>query len=378
MRPIEPALNVPSVIAKCLARHLRFLFLRRTARWFLASISVLAALSILFLFFPITTMARDGLIFALLSLSPLVFAWPLPTAFLRSGLRRIDPETEIEALLEAPRGPAKTLLLARAASRAMTIKHEAPPREYPFKGLGRLGIVTLAMTVTLQILAFALTGEALIPGNAPRLERQGSGLRIEGAPLSDGEAPEKADLRNQRDSVESGGVEGSAPQNRRKPDSTAPGIGLSPFSRPSRGQDENRSPDSRERRENEQEKPASGQSEAQEEDSRDSGDDGISKEGSPDSDRSGSPSSQAKGYERSGATGIPSPLLDYRARFFKILGERSTGRESAGDELALGELREYEKRYFDSFDLPSGIEAREEAYAAQLKRRWKELGGWKR
>jgi hypothetical protein len=70
---------------------------------------------------------------------------------------------------------------------------------------------------------------------------------------------------------------------------------------------------------------------------------------------------------------VPSPLLDYRTRFASVFAERTGKRLTAGDKLELGELRDYERRYFDSFTLSSGIGPSEEPYAALLKRRWLDL-----
>jgi hypothetical protein len=53
-----------------------------------------------------------------------------------------------------------------------------------------------------------------------------------------------------------------------------------------------------------------------------------------------------------------------------MLGELGGGNLRASGELGRAELREFERRYFSSFTLESGIAPREESYAALLRKRW--------
>lgn len=95
----------------------------------------------------------------------------------------------------------------------------------------------------------------------------------------------------------------------------------------------------------------------------------------PWADTMGPPPTPGRGYEHTPDTKVPSPLLDYRARFEARYTERMGGRAAAGGRLGLGELRDFQRRYFESFTLKAEVGTADDPYVAQLKRRWAELKG---
>jgi hypothetical protein len=87
---------------------------------------------------------------------------------------------------------------------------------------------------------------------------------------------------------------------------------------------------------------------------------------SPTSDRTGS------GYEHTADTRVPSPLVDYRARLETRYTERTGRQVAASGHMGFGELRDFQRRYFDSFILRAEVGATEDPYVALLKQRWLE------
>lgn len=87
------------------------------------------------------------------------------------------------------------------------------------------------------------------------------------------------------------------------------------------------------------------------------------------------PGRTGQGYEHTGDTKVPSPLLDYRSRFETRYSERTGGHLAASGRMGFGELRDFQRRYFESFTLKADVGLADDPYAAQLKRRWNELKG---
>jgi hypothetical protein len=103
-----------------------------------------------------------------------------------------------------------------------------------------------------------------------------------------------------------------------------------------------------------------------------------STEVSPMSDRGGlppTPGRTGQGYEHTPDTKVPSPLLDYRSRFEARYAERTGRHISASGRIGFGELRDFQRRYFESFTLHADVGAAEDPYLALLKRRWLDTKG---
>jgi hypothetical protein len=84
---------------------------------------------------------------------------------------------------------------------------------------------------------------------------------------------------------------------------------------------------------------------------------------------------RGRGYSPSADTGIPSPLVDYRARFARAYAERTGKRIAASGPLSLKELGEIRRLFFRSFSLALGADSAEDPLDALLRRRWRELRG---
>ena len=358
------------------------LMLERFLGWLSISVIALLALAPLGAYLGLGPAFRVGLLLALLSALPFLLLLPPPPEALELGLRRLDPESSFEAYLEAPPGPARELLRVRAERLSAALPG---PRETR-ASLPRRLVALMTAAAACLVVAGAVS---LIAGGSP-LAGRGEGLARAAARTEEGsfaesgqDRPPAAGERGAEEETAGGdglGGEGTgeevgagegetgegreaeaeeAPFERRRPEDAG---GLSDF-----GAESGRN-GTRDRA------IAEGARELEEGGGRPS-------EAAPEGEGPGrergsrSPEGRGKGYEASGPTGIPSPLLDYRARFFKALAERTGRKLSASGELGLGELAELERRYFGSFSLSVEVGTGEDPYEAMLRRRWRELRG---
>jgi len=373
-RPAGPAAE--RALGGRLLRSCRSALLARLAAWLCASAIAWSAGNAAFLLAGAPEAAAMGLLILLASLLPAFLAWPIPEESLRAALRVSDRDTTFEAWLEAPPGPARDLLELRAAARAVELELETPPRLKPFAGLKPLAASALAALALFELLALVAVGRPLLSYAPPPAAGRGSRIE-EGGFARPGEA-DPASLSAPREGMEEAKAEGS-------PETQA-------ASREAReaASEEERARALYESKEKALEEDLALGDAAQKSAEKRAGSGGSEGAG-PEGQKAAAPMAKPAegrgterargdrpaqaGFEAADESLAPSPLLDYRARFARVYAERTRDAVEASGELSLGRLRDYERRYFESFALSAGIAPREEAYAALLKRRWRELGG---
>jgi hypothetical protein len=321
---------------------------------------------------------RMGILIAAASALPAFVLWPPPGDAVRKRFRELDEGTVFEALLEAPEGPARDMLsrLAEEKTSGLAQRPRRPVRE----ALRAMREIRPLIALALACLVIAEAGSLIAFRRPLSLLRGGEGVGAAGARIQEDEfspfAGEEAEARRlaeqERRSGEAGnpsaeepGRSGTGQQSegiaapRRSRSGAAgkdPGTGRSELARSGEGG------------------AAAGQA-SQAEGTPEQAARAQTGEGKAEARQASSPSRTGQGYEKTGDTRVPSPLLDYRSRFSAVFAERTGKRISAADELGLGALRDYERRYFGSFSIRAELGPSEDAYAALLKRRWRELKG---
>jgi hypothetical protein len=384
--------------------------LRRTVIWLAASATLWFLASTAFTLFSAGPGAPAFTLLALLSFLPAFIFLPAGKgSILLDELRTVDADTGIEAFLETGEGAgAAAGLLAR---RALRLDADIDP------GKGRLrrafcGLLPLIGAAFLALALFESVSIALDRGPAlgyrPPSAAPGSGLRTEELEtIREGdnydltlrsqdeaepaeapavtEAPGKGSPRSREEAVErairaeeaegSGAEPGelgspSAGSKLESPDADDRIPGAGPGTMMSReGPTSPRGGDS----------SAAGGSSPAEKGERAGGASqgraGTTAAGKDES-RKDAGLNRAGGYEGSAGPLSQSPLLDYRSRLFSALAQGGAGGDFAiGRKTDAAELREFERRFFDSFRLDSGLAPREDAYSMMLKRRWMAGGG---
>ncbi|HUX41267.1 MAG TPA: hypothetical protein VMV83_08905 [Rectinemataceae bacterium] len=79
------------------------------------------------------------------------------------------------------------------------------------------------------------------------------------------------------------------------------------------------------------------------------------------------------GYEGRGASGVPSPLIDYRTKLYKELTAHEGRNLRASGDLVMTPFPELQRRWFSSFKMSADIGPREDAWTALLRRKWAQL-----
>jgi len=349
--------------------------LRRCLAWLAASSLLVAAGAAAAALLGLGPAFQLAILLLALSALPILLLWPLPRDRIERGLRRLDEGSVFEALLEAPPGPARELLRleARRADEGLAFR----PRERPALG-SRLALPFAAAALLLiaaQFHSLAGRGRPLFGGGsegatgaAERREEGGfdalSSL-AERDPEADRLGREESEEADPAASGEGGG--------------SGPGAGL---------------PQGRGRR-LEREREAGGWEEAGAEGQGKGGTAAASampgpvgiggpgegaepepgEEGGSEAAGQADRGARGRGYSDSGQTAVPSPLVDYRARFARAYAERTGRRVAASGGLELGELGELERRFFRSFALEVELAPAEDGFDAMLRRRWRELRG---
>lgn len=70
-----------------------------------------------------------------------------------------------------------------------------------------------------------------------------------------------------------------------------------------------------------------------------------------------------------------SPLVDYLSRLYSAQTSSPGQSRTTAKEMGLGELRDFERRWFGSFVQGPGLLGRDGPRALELKGRWKALQG---
>ena len=342
--------------------------LRRTLIWFFSAVSLLALWTLVCIVLSLPRADYLSAFMLALSLLPALLFWPLASSRFILPLRSADEKSAIEAWIETEDGPALGLLEERARSRFSGIAMSPRGKKAIVKGLLPWLAAALGCLAILEIASFLLlkTPTLVYPG-PPR--QGGSGIRIAEEGETGMEAPPSAkNLSPDRykDSLEAArrggesenmGASSSEVKAARKAGDNAarelPGIVSGAGSGDASSGD--RAP------------PEASQTKA------------PGRPGQPEPGESGSRTADGEGvgqgvtgFEGSGKSGVASPLVDYRTRLFRMLGERTGKDLRASGELSAGELRDFVRRYFSSFALGTGLRPREDAYTALIKKRWAE------
>ena len=387
-------------LVRLLQRSVRVALYRRSLAWMACALLVLVLGSVLSQLFGDVRVIRLGLLMAALSALPAFLLWPLSEKRLMDRLRSIDEETVFEAYLEAEPGPARDILRRLAAERAAALPFRKPHGEPVFTGLGGICAAAIACLVLVEGGSFLLLGHS----SALTLERPvtaASGKRIEERDFSEFATEDPAARLARRERALEQREKGMD-----KGEQASPGHAheaaertVSSKRNSSEGGDPSDAADSpardsvARRKRGEQEEgetasvsnamPAPGRAPSQgdpktaipggnpsQDDVTPRGNQGAVRPGSPPNPGPGNP-----GYEHTADTKVPSPLLDYRTRFEARYAERTGRRISASGRMGFGDLRDFQRRYFESFTLKVQMGATDDPYVAQLKRRWNALKG---
>ena len=384
MRTLRP-------LARLLQRSLHTLLLRRALVWLACSAMFLTLGGVLAQPFESARVIRLGLIMAALSALPVFLLWPLSEQFLTQRFRRLDRETVFEAYLEAEPGQVRDLLRQLATERASALAFLQPPSEPVLAGLGRLLAMTVACVVLVEAAAFVFLGHAYVPGLEPAQTAVVGGTRLEEQGFSDFATEDPAARQSRRDRVpdnqagnstlggppESGeGTSSARSLSRKERDSSPPGA-FSPQEAATRQRQGEGPGDGAPGGQGPAEVPQAGHRQDAE---PSSGPPTLgTTQGKNPTEARGKPAAASgltgQGYEHTADTRVPSPLLDYRSRLEARYAERTGRHVSASGHLGFGELRDFQRRYFESFTLRAEVGATDDPYAALLKKRWSEVKG---
>ena len=362
-----------------LRRALAGEILGRLLSWLSSSVILLCAGTAAAAILGLGPETQAGLALAAVSALPLALLRPLAPAFLARALRGFDEGSVFESLLDSPPGPARELLRVEAERRSRSLQAEGggdprrvrrshSPRRLPGPARRRAILAAAAALsfAALQLGSLALRGRGLILYRGLEdirpLSRAEEG-RLDAGAEARAEAEEARRAGEKADDEGAGLGEGGAGP---EPDGEP---GLPASRRPRREEAAARLDAGEEASPGAGLGPEAGEGIPPGESGEVAGErgrgaaDGRNREG------------PAEGYESTGATGVPSPLVDYRSRFFRALAERSGQRVAASGELAGGGIAELQRRYFRSFSLSIEVAPAEGAYEALLRRRWRELRG---
>lgn len=344
--------------------------LRRLAAWLACALILLSAGTAIAALLRLGAGAQLGLALAAISALPAFLLWPASELLLELGLRRMDEGSVFEAYLEAPPGPARELLGPMAAERAAALAVRPAERA---RMPHRLALLLAASAICLAVVEagslIVLKRPLLIYAGPPddrgnERAEEGS-FTGPGSEASFGESPEgeSDDDDEARDAEEVGGSaigEGSG---------GAEGLALR--RRMPQPEEEVELPDSGD---GAAARHAGGAGGASGEEAADGAAASSGVPGSGPADRGERAAGRmGRGFESSGDTRIPSPLLDYRARFSRVYAERTGKHFAASGALDLGELGRLQRMFFRSFAISADIAPGEDPYDALLKRRWRDL-----
>lgn len=373
-----------------LGRTLARVLLGRVLTWLAWTVMALVAAACLALLVPGIRAARFGALLVALSALSVFLLWPLPERRILKRFRQLDEEMVFEAFLEAKPGPVRELLRSRAGNRAAALAFTELPREIWAAGLGRLGLATLLVLGLGEGLSLLVKGRPLAFEPEP-VAGASRGDRIEEQGFSDFATEDPAARRARRERAleraeqaeagqagvgrsESGGR--SSASSRRAPRAfDEPGdLPEGPASASTQAEALSQGgPTGSAQTPSPATPGGKGDARNEEGTSASSGTE-TSRPGGAEGPRS-SPGRSGQGYEHTGDTRVPSPLLDYRARFESRYAERTGQHLAASGRMSLGELRAFQRRYFESFALRVDVAPGDDPYVTLLKKRWADVKG---
>lgn len=377
-------------LRRLLRRTLARIVLRRLLAWAACAILVLVPGGLLAGLLSDGSQMRLGGLLVVLSALPLFLLWPVPERRILERFRRLDEGMVFEAFLEAEPGPVRDLLRPLAHRHAQALGLAELPAEPWTKGLRGLGLAALAVLVLGQTFALFVLGRPLALVSEPPAAASG-GKRIDEQGFSDFASEDPAARRARRERALERAEQGvsagqgvgrsealgrGAASSRRAPQpydepadqpggadtsTTGPGEGAQEASAGDRNPPSPRTaPGSQGRGPEDRALAGPG-----------AGPTPAGGAGSPNP----VPGRAGQGYEHTGNTRVPSPLLDYRARFESRYAQRTGQRLAASGRMSLGELRAFQRRYFDSFSLRVDVGPGDDPYVALLKKRWADVKG---
>lgn len=328
--------------------------------------------------------ASSALLLGLLSLAPLALFWPDEEGTLLRELRRLDPDTTLEAWLGARPGPARDLLCLRARQVDEGLGFRKMPGAPGFyRGLGRLFSLACLGLAVLQLVALLVLHHPLLAWSAAEASRtRATGL---GRAIEEEASPGQAEAYRYAEEEE-----------RQAPDASPWREGLSA----EEGELSLGQGTSLARRLGKGEEASAAEAEAKSEPSpgeagpgpgslpglgqgrEDQAGPGIEMAGAgggtaKDAPRKGQGGKAGAGQGFSGSGPMPSdsPLESYLTRLLGADTSSPGKSKTASRDLGLAELRAFERRYFLSLSLGPGLLRRDSGRALQLKARWKALKG---
>ncbi len=398
MRALKPLL-------RRLQRSLRAVLLRRVLAWLACAVILIVPGGALAQLFGNAGVVRLGLILAAFSALPAFLLWPPAAKVLTERLRRLDEGMVFEAYLEAEPSQVRDLLRSLAVERAAALAILQPPREPLLAGLGWLFATAISCSVLVEMGFFLILGRPLTLS----AERPPAGTRIEEQGFSDfaTEAPDarqsrRARLMNQEDRASNRGENpalGRANEAaervaalRRAPNPDAdhsgaghPAMKESLAKRKQGDAEEDGAMGEPSSSVASSGAPSGAPGRATGEESQKRSEPGgtpkpfgTAQGESASPDLPGAPTTPGRtgqGYEHTADTKVPSPLLDYRSQFEARFAERTGRHISVSGRMGFGELRDFQRRYFESLNLHAEIGAADDPYVSLLKRRWSELKG---
>jgi hypothetical protein len=381
-----------SPLVRILMRTLGTQLLRRGIAWTACAVISLVLGGLLSRFLIHGRTFLLGLELTVVDLLPAFLFWPFSRRCLKDRLRSLDEETVFEAYLEAGPGPARNLLRKMAEEKAAALPFVSLPRETRIGGLSGLLTVALASLLLGEGVSFLLSGHALSlsPETAERVSR---GDRLEESVYPTFSKEDPASRQRRREPISAEGIwksrVGEDPDLGLREESVDPQAvsrgGLSPEQAKQAGTDTSAQDAAgerrQERRSGEDAADGSRASQAPREASRPSRKPAEPEVTSPttfpnaaqnptSTNLSPMPGQTGTGYEHTFDTRVPSPLVNYRSQFESRFEARTGNHIAATEKLGLGELRDYQRRIFDSFLLRADLDAGEDPYVALLKQRW--------
>lgn len=361
--------RLPSALARFHTRSWLAELERRILLWLCLSTT---ALSLWTAFCIVLSLARGYQLAAILiavSLLPAFLFWPTDRGIFMFPLREVDGESVVESWLEAGEEAREILdrRLIDLEPRLATAKRNWKTRT---AGLLKPALGALIALLVLQLLSVALLAKPVVLWQGPET-RADSGLRLPG--------PEGAAKKEEL----SAGDRSPSPMPRQESGASAQeALGAAPMREggsPRRLpeqleqqlQNTNKMPSDSEERSAAQEQGTERQQAASSPKQGNAGRPEEGKSSTPTPTESGD--AGITGFEGSGASGVPSPLVDYRTRLLRLFAASASRDMRASGNLVTTDFAELQRRWFASFRLETGIGPREDPWTSLLRRRWVEL-----
>ncbi len=365
--------KLPPSLRRFHRRSLLIALLRRMLLWAFLSLGALALWTIFCVLFRLPREWQSAAIMCASSLLPAVFFWPFKRRSFLLPLREHDPESVAESLLEA-KGAAIPILSERLSALEGRLSRRAGAFRSVGRGLRGPALFAAASLGTLQLVAFLTFsqpillwdgGESLVGSGIKLSEIAGSARQDEAKEPSPMVSPrqrsgEANSLASAQDAKRSQSLGSEDTRFRLSTEGRSEATGAKVPEKTDADRSLSRSDASEPSKSQPPPAPAA---------SRAAGDQASS--GAPNPGNQGPKDST--GYEGRGASGVPSPLIDYRTRLFKELAAREGRDLRASGDLVTTPLPELQRRWFSSFEQSVDIGPREDAWTSSLRRKWTAL-----